>query len=64
MGDRLCRMCRKSAATGIIFELCDPCMDLFEADVERRRLATGDLVALTDDEIEFLNEPFVDRRKN
>lgn len=58
----LCRKCRLRAATGYIFDLCDPCFDEFEAQIARgANESESGKYTPTDAEVEYVNEPFIDR---
>ena len=61
----LCRKCGLRAATGVIFDLCDPCLDAFLEKIEREAAASESGKYMPSDaEVEYINEPFFDRSGN
>ena len=57
-----CRKCHARPSTGVVFDLCDPCFDEFEAVIAQGSAASENRkYTPTDAELEYVNEPFIDR---
>lgn len=48
-----CRRCKKRESTGIIFVLCDPYLDAFEEEGDRRASQPGGHFDITDEELGY-----------
>ena len=56
-----CVMCKERDATGIIFDLCDPCFTIFEEKINKHAAASGSY-SPEDKELEYVADPFIRRR--
>lgn len=54
-----CMICKERESTGIIFQMCDECF----AEFEKKLPAEGGYEP-TEEELESINEPFIDRSGN
>ena len=59
----LCRKCQKSEATGIVFDLCDPCFDDFEKKINQN-IGQDGKYRLENKEFEYLADDFCNRSQN
>ena len=58
----LCRKCHARPSTGVVFDLCDPCFDDFESTIAAGATASENgKYTPTSAELEYVNEPFIDR---
>lgn len=56
-----CIRCKEREATGIIFDLCEPCFAIFEAKINEHATASGSYRP-EDKELEYIAEPFIRRK--
>lgn len=59
----ICQSCKKKPSTGILFDLCDECWEVFDAKVQAAK-DKGQMYDVPDAEIAFLCDELVDRKKN